>query len=118
MSLNYVHKPNYFFFAQLLARHFEQGIKKNPEDKIVILEIADIGDIFHHDFAATTTNLEPILNICDEYTVETLNGDQRLISGYKINSADQSVQFNFNEDAHQAILNGKPIIEPDPTSYL
>ena len=117
MNLEFSHKPNYFFFAQTFIRHLEQGIKKHPENNETSIELASLAEVFRQDFAATTTSLEPILNICDEYTVETLNGDQNLIQQYKINPSDHTVPIEFNQDARLALLDGKAINEPDATSY-
>lgn len=117
MNLEFSHKPNYFFFAQTFIRHLEQGIKKHPENNETSIELASLTEVFRQDFAATTTSLEPILNICDEYTVETLNGDQSLIAHYKVNLSDHTLLIQFNQEARLALLDGKPIHEPDATSY-
>ena len=69
MNLNYSHKPNYFLFAQLLVRHIEGYIKKHPDASDAIFDLRDIYEIFRQDLAATTTNLEGILNIADEIII-------------------------------------------------
>jgi len=66
---------------------------------------------------ATTTNLEPILNICDEYAVETLNGDQKLIKHYKIHALEHELHIEFNQEAREALISGKPLIDPDASTY-
>ena len=115
MSLEFTHKPNYFLFAQLIIRHLESYIKKHPDASNAIFDLRDIYQIFRQDLASTTTNLDGILNIADEYKVETLNGDKKLISKYAINVADNSLLIDFDPDALQAIKAGKKIIVPDAT---
>ncbi len=65
MHLEYTHDPNYFFFSQLLMRHIESYIRKHPDADNAIFDLRDIYEVFREDFAATTTNLESILNIAD-----------------------------------------------------
>jgi hypothetical protein len=96
MSLKFTHKPDYFLYAQLFVRHLENYIVKHPEENAPNFNLQDIYDLFGKDFASASTNLEGILNIADEYRVETLHGDQKLIQGYSIDGKY-----------------GKPIIEPD-----
>ncbi|TCM61798.1 hypothetical protein EC844_12716 [Acinetobacter calcoaceticus] len=118
MNLNYAHKPNYFLFAQLLIRHVEQYIKKHPTATQASFDLHEIYQVFRHDLASTTTNLEGILNICDAYKVDTLNGDQNLIQHYTIDAQLNTLQIDFHPDAAQSIREGKALIEPDATSYL
>lgn len=86
MSLPSTHKPNYFLYAQLLIRHIQEYVQKHPDADNAIFDLRDIYDLFRQDLASTTTNLEGILNITDEYRIETINGDQKIISGYKIDA--------------------------------
>lgn len=115
MNLNYAHKPNYFLYAQLLIRHVEGYIKKHPDANNAIFDLRDIYEIFRHDLASTTTNLEGILNITDEYTVETINGDKKIIRSYKIDAEQNTLLIDFDNDALKAIQDGKQIIAPDAT---
>ena len=69
MDVNFSHKPDYFLFAQLLIRHIEGYIKKHPDANNAIFDLRDIYELFRHDLASTTTNLEGILNIADEIVV-------------------------------------------------
>ena len=115
MSLEYTHKPNYFLFAQLLVRHVESYIKKHPDAQNAIFDLRDIYELFRQDFASTTTNLNGILNIADQYKVETLKGDQKLISSYAIDAINNSLLLDFNPDALESLQQGKTIIEPDAT---
>ena len=117
MSLEFTHKPNYFLFAQLIVRHLESYIKKHPDASNAIFDLRDIYQIFRQDLASTTTNLDGILNIADEYAVETLNGDKKLISQYKIDAANNSLLIDFNPDALAAIKDGKQVIAPDATIH-
>ena len=115
MQLEYTHDPDYFFFSQLLMRHIESYIAKHPDANNAIFDLRDIYDVFRADFAATTTNLESILNIADTYKVETLHGDQALIYRYKIDVKNNALLLDFNPDALQNLKSGKPLIEPDPS---
>lgn len=117
MTLEFTHKPNYFLFAQLIIRHLETYIKKHPDASNAIFDLRDIYQIFRQDLASTTTNLEGILNIADEYLVETINGDQKIISQYKIDAKNNSLLIDFNEDALTALKEGKRIIEPEANNY-
>lgn len=106
-------KPNYFLFAQLLIRHIENYVKKHQDAQNAIFDLRDVYEIFRQDLAATTTNLEGILNIADEYRIDTINGDQKIISSYKIDAEQNSLLIDFNADALQSLKDGKAIIEPD-----
>lgn len=117
MTLKYAHESEYFFFAQLLVHHVERYIDKHPDARDAIFDLRDIYDLFRQDFASTTTNLEAILNVADEYRVETLNGDQKLISHYAIDPKNNSLQLDFNADALSSLKQGKSLIEPDATSH-
>lgn len=117
MTLEFTHKPNYFLFAQLIIRHLESYIKKHPDASNAIFDLRDIYQIFRQDLASTTTNLEGILNIADEYAVETINGDQKIMSKYKIDALNNSLLIDFNEDALAALREGKRIIEPEANNY-
>ena len=113
MTLDFAHKPNYFLFAQLLIRHIEGYIKKHPDSSNAIFDLRDVYQIFREDLAATTTNLEGILNIANDYRAETVNGDEKIISSYKIDAEQNSLLIDFNANALTSLRQGKPIIEPD-----
>ncbi|SPL68969.1 hypothetical protein [Acinetobacter stercoris] len=115
MNLEYSHKPNYFLNAQLLINHIVGYIKKHPDATNAIFDLRDIYELFRQDLASTTTNLEGILNIADEYAVDTLNGDQKIISAYKVDAENNSLLIDFNQDALQALKDGKNFIAPDAT---
>ena len=108
-------KPNYFLFAQLLIRHIENYVKKHADAQNAIFDLRDVYELFRQDLAATTTNLEGILNIADEYRIDTIQGDQKIISSYKIDAEQNSLLIDFNADALQALRESKPIITPDAT---
>ena len=113
MQLEYTHDPDYFFFSQLLIRHIESYIQKHPDADNAIFDLRDIYEVFREDFAATTTNLESILNIADSYKVETLNGDQALIKNYRIDVKNNSLLIDFNIESLNSFKAGQPLIEPD-----
>ena len=117
MHLEYTHDSDYFFFSQLLMRHIESYVRKHPDADNAIFDLRDIYEVFREDFAATTTNLESILNIADSYKVETLNGDQALIKSYKIDTKNNSLLIDFNTDALNGLRSGQPLIEPDPSVH-
>ena len=117
MSLEFTHKPNYFLYAQLIIRHIETYIKKHPDANNAIFDLRDIYQVFREDLPSTTTNLDAILNIADEYTVDTITGDQKIISQYRINATDNSLLIDFNTDALTALREGKKIIEPNANNY-
>lgn len=115
MQLEYRHDTDYFFFSQLLMRHIENYIHQHTQISQVTFDLRDIYEVFKEDFAATTTNLESILNIADSYKVETLNGDQPLIQSYKVDATHNTLLIDFNLDALNQLKAGQPLIEPDPT---
>lgn len=115
MSLEFTHKPNYFLYAQLLIRHIENYIEKHAEAENAIFDMRDIYELFRQDKASATTNLDGILNIADEYKIETLNGDKKLISKYAIDIENNALLLDFDKDALDSLKNGKPIIAPDAT---
>ncbi len=113
MSLEFTHKPNYFLFAQLLIRHVETYVRKHPDANNAIFDLRDIYELFRQDKASATTNLDGIMNIVDEYKIETINGDQKLISRYGIDTQNNSLLIDFNADALESLKLGKQIISPD-----
>ena len=116
MNLDFSHKPNYFLFAQLLVRFIETQSKQQNMSQLNI-SFEQLEQIFQGDSAATTINLEGILNIADEYQVETLTGDQKLISNYQINSEQSQLQLELNPAAVEAVIQGKALISPDATLH-
>lgn len=115
MSLAFTHKPDYFLSAQLFIRHLETYIEKHPEANNAIFDLSDIYELFRNDLASATTNLDGILNIADEYKVETLNGDQKIIQHYNIDPTNNCLLINLNSEALTSLRTGKPIIAPDAT---
>ena len=117
MQLEYRHDTDYFFFSQLLMRHIDSYVHKHAEANNAIFDLRDIYKVFREDFAATTTNLESILNIADSYKVETLNGDQTLIQSYRIDVKNNALLINFNPESLQRLKSGQSLIEPDPALH-
>ena len=113
MSLQFTHKPNYFLWAQLVIRHIENYITKHPDADNAIFDLRDIYELFRQDLASATTNLDGIMNIADEYKVETINGDEKIISHYEINAQENSLLIDFNAEALNSLRAGKKIIVPD-----
>ena len=117
MSLRFSHKPNYFLFAQLLVRHIQDYVQKHPNISQVAFDLRDIHALFQEDHASSSINLDGIMNIADEYKVETLNGDEKLISRYAIDAKNNSLLIDFNTNALAALKNGKDIIAPDASVH-
>ena len=117
MSLHFTHKPNYFLCAQLVIRHIETYIGKHPEASNAIFDLRDIYELFRQDFASATTNLDGIMNIADEYKVETINGDEKIISQYSIDATENTLLIDFNAEALNSLREGKKIIVPDATLH-
>lgn len=113
MDLEFTHKHNYYLFANLLIRHIETYIFKHPDANNAIFDLRDIYELFRQDRASTTTNLDGIFDIVDDYKVETLNGDQKLIVGHSIDTLNNSLLVDFNQEALASLKSGKPVIEPD-----
>ena len=113
MSLEFTHKPNYFLYAQLIIRHIEQHVKKHAVLDELTLELRDIYTLFQQDLASASINLDGIMNIADEYKVETLSGDQKIIQAYHIHATEQTLVLQLHQDAVTALTEGKKIIAPD-----
>ena len=117
MSLAFTHKPDYFLFAQLIIRHIQNYVQKHPDANNAIFDLRDIYELFRQDLAAATTNLDGIMNIADEYQVETLDGDQKLIRHYEINAKENKLLIDFDPAAVTALRNGRSILPPDATLH-
>ena len=113
MHLEFTHTPDYFFFSQLLVHHLESHITKQPDEPKTMFDLKEIYQLFREDFAATTTNLESILNISCLYKVETLEGDQPFIQNYRIDAKQNNLWLEFNKAATERLVAGYPLIEPN-----
>jgi hypothetical protein len=116
MNLEYTHKSDYYFFAQLFIRHLEKHIKQHPEALEANFYTKHIQALFQQDHASTTINLDGILTIADDYSVETLQGDIQIIQHHHIDTEQHILYLNFNPEAIQALNAGKSIIEPNASS--
>ncbi|MBJ9985127.1 hypothetical protein IAE19_06670 [Acinetobacter sp. S40] len=112
MNLEYTHKPNYYFFAHRLVSFLENEVKKHPALLRDTFNLNEIYDLFEHDFASTSTNLEGIMNIVDEYVIETAYGSQPLISKYRISAENHILELDFNGNAVTELVAGKSIQYP------
>jgi len=115
MSLSFTHKPDYFLFAQLIVRHIQNYLQKHSDTNQVSFELRDLYALFREDKASATINLDGIMNIADEYKVETLKGDQKLIRHYEIFAKEDKIVIDFEPAAVTALRNGRDIIPPDAT---
>ena len=116
MQLEYTHKPNYFLAAQLLIRYIQGKLQKEKMNEIEIA-FKELTTIFRGDIASSSTNLESILNLVDEYKVETLSGDQPIIERYQIDSEEKHLHIFINTHAIKALYEGKDPLHPDASSY-
>ena len=114
MNLDISHKPNYFLFAQLLMRFIEKHPPTPPHNQLTI-PLTQLEEIFQGNAAATTMNLQGILNIADEYQIETLSGDQKLIQSYHVDSEQSALVLELNPESITELAQGKPLITPDAT---
>ncbi|KRJ17292.1 hypothetical protein KTH32_18000 [Acinetobacter pittii] len=96
-TMKYSYKPNYFFFAHKLVLFLKDYLIKHPTEQQTTFNLQTIYDIFSHDLASSTTNLEGILNIADEYVFETEDGLLPLISKHSVDPRQyrgQSIPLN------------------------
>lgn len=113
MNLKFTHKPNYFLFAELLIKHIEGYIHKHPGSKHAIFDLGDIYQLFGQDYASVTVNLAGILNIADEYKVETRKGDRKIIQHYQLNLEEHKLLVDFDQAALDGLRQGNPPLAPD-----
>lgn len=112
MNLHYTHKPNYYFFAHKLVLFLENYIKHHPNHVQETFNLNTIYDLFDYDFASSSTNLEGILNIVDEYVIETNNGNEPLVKAYHISHDNHILTIDFNSNAIAHLAQGKVITYP------
>lgn len=119
MSMSFINQPKYFYFAQTLVNYFINHISQTHQSK-GRFALADIYQIFGQDFAATTANLEGILNIADNYAVQSSLDHQntaKLIDRYHIDAIANQLEVSFNAQAVDAIQRSYTLLPPDPTQY-
>ncbi|KAA8734480.1 hypothetical protein F4V57_05850 [Acinetobacter qingfengensis] len=117
MSVNFTNKPNYFFFAQALINFLQGKIQSGViTDSRHSFALATIYETFGQDLAASTANLDGILNIADNYYAGD-DPQQKLIEQYRINAESNQIEFIFNEATVNAIKYGAELHAPDPTLY-
>ncbi|MFV5265319.1 hypothetical protein ACMUMS_17450 [Acinetobacter courvalinii] len=112
MNMLYTHKPNYYFFAHKLVLFLESHLKSHPLEKQTSFNLQTIYDLFGHDRASSTTNLEGILNIADEYVLETDEGQQSLIRSYHVHLDNHVLTLEFNPKAVDSLKSGQTIVNP------
>lgn len=78
MSIDYIHKPNYFMFAQLFISHLQNYFEKHPDAQNAIFDLRDIYELFRQDKASATINLDGIMNIADEYRLRNPTGRSKI----------------------------------------
>lgn len=117
MQLQNSYKPNYFFYAQRFMHLVQQKLQKHPEETDISLRLQDIYDHFGQDFAASSTSLEGILNIADEYRIETIDGDQKIIQSYHIDATENTLHLRLIPEVSNTNNLNIQWLTPDPTRY-
>ncbi|WP_333661728.1 hypothetical protein [Acinetobacter sp.] len=112
MNMLYTHKPNYYFFAHKLVLFLESYLKNHPIEQQTSFNLQTIYDLFSHDRASSTTNLEGILNIADEYVLNTDEGQQALIRAYHVHLDNHVLALEFNPKAIASLKAGQSIVSP------
>ncbi|WP_111896091.1 hypothetical protein [Acinetobacter sp. MB5] len=112
MNMEYLHKPDYFFFAHKMVLFLEKYIKQHPSEQEATFHLQAIYDLFSQDRASSTINLEGILNIVDEYLIDTHQGIVTLISDYDIHLDTHILTLNFHPNAMQSIIEGASVFFP------
>ncbi|CAM4174249.1 MULTISPECIES: hypothetical protein [Acinetobacter] len=112
MNMLYTHKPNYYFFAHKFVLFLESYLKSHPTEQQTSFNLQTIYDLFSHDRASSTTNLEGILNIADEYVLETDEGQQSLIQSYHVHLDNHVLTLAFNTKAVESLKAGQTIVSP------
>ena len=112
MNMLYTHKPNYYFFAHKFVLFLESYLKAHPFEQQTSFNLHTIYDLFSHDRASSTTNLEGILNIADEYVLETEEGSQPLIRSYHLHLDNHVLTLEFNPKAVESLKAGQIIVSP------
>ena len=112
MNMLYTHKPNYYFFAHKFVLFLESYLKSHATEQQTSFNLQTIYDLFSHDRASSTTNLEGILNIADEYVLETDEGSQPLIRSYHLHLDNHVLTLEFNPKAVESLKAGQIIVSP------
>ena len=112
MNMLYTHKPNYYFFAHKFVLFLESYLKNHPTEEQTSFNLQTIYDLFSHDRASSTTNLEGILNIADEYVFETEDGLLPLISKHSVNLKNHVLSLEFTPQALASLLSGHSLVNP------
>lgn len=114
MDMNFTHKPNYFFFAERFIGFLKNKLQLLPDtsnETHLNFPLAEIYQIFHQDFASTTTNLDGILNIANKYTVN----QNPLIHSYIIDGKYNTLDLELNAQAIYDLQYGHQLTAPDAT---
>lgn len=114
MDINFTHKPNYFFFAERFIGFLKNKLQlqpNTPNQTHLSFPLAEIYNIFHQDFASTTTNLDGILNIANKYTVN----EKPFIHTYIIDGKYNTLDLELNPHAIEDLQHGHHLAAPDAT---
>lgn len=113
MHLNYSHKPNYYFYAQRFMHFIKQKLTQQEDlSPHAIFSLSEIYSVFSQDFAATTVNLEGILNIAQDYYIAE-DPSQTLITAQHINAEQNTLELQLDPTSLKALKLGASLNAPD-----
>lgn len=113
MNLNFTHKPDYYFFAERFIGFLQTKLSRIPRETHLRFPLDVVYQAFDQDFASTTTNLDAIMNIVEQYTV---NG-QRLMNSYIIDAKYNTLDIELDANALDHFEQEHLLTPPDPSSY-
>ena len=103
MSLQTIDKPNLYFSAQLLINNILAKIGENSSgDQQLQYHLFELKQIFKDNIASTTTHLEAITELTQNYYVCNNKEDIRpvqLVTDFVINAANNTVTLQLNPEA-------------------
>ena len=112
MNMEYTHQPDYFFFAHRLVLFLEDHLRKHPHTEAEFNLQSIHHQVFGHDRASSSINLEGILNIADEYQFQTQMGALPLIQSYMIHFDNHVLKVQFHPASIQSLIAGQSSIYP------
>lgn len=112
MNMEYTHQPDYFFFAHRLVLFLEDHLRKHPHAEAEFNLQSIHHQVFGHDRASSSINLEGILNIADEYLLNTDMGVLPLIQNYHIYFDNHVLKLHFHPASIQSVVSGQSSLYP------
>ena len=103
MSLQTIDKPNLYFSAQLLINNILAKIGENSiDDQQLQYHLFELKQIFKDNIASTTTHLEAITELTQNYYVCNDKDDIKpiqLVTAFVINAANNTATLQLNPAA-------------------